>query len=273
MKSGLAKIKPDRKDYSLLHTFGATTTDPEGLPASFSIYDGQPIPNQNAIDTRFWPALPPMPEGCTGEAGAFVAGIQDNKLYNPQDLYLNTPPGGAQGGRDMRSMLQTLIDRGPRAADGTFGPKRTAYFNCYGAGKIDDFDAARIGLWINQYEKRSVFIGSYWYWNTAPLATLPLPSFNTANIPLHCYIAVAWTTDADGTEYLLVIPWVGMEAGNAGVFRLSRVLFNALMAQPNTGCFTETELGSTTPVPIGVLANWDHIVYSLTQFIHNLFGV
>lgn len=272
MKSGLSELKPDRRDYSLLHTFGALATDPEGLPQNFTVYAGQEIPDQELLDTRFNPPLPQLFFGCTGEAGAFESGLQDDALYNPKDLYDSTPPYAETTGRDMRDMFNVLRTRGPRAVDGSFGPARTAYFNCYGAGKIDDFDAARIALWINQYEKRAVYIGSYWYWGDNPSVTLPVPSFKPSEATLHCYIAVGWQTGPDGAEYLLVIPWIGQLVGNNGVFRMSRVIYNALMAQPNTGAFTITKTSSLTPVPIGIQANIDHIVYLLNQFIRKLFG-
>lgn len=271
MKSGLAKIQPDRRDYSLLksaHMFGALVPDPEGLPESFSIYGGQAIPNQNVSDTRFVPALRPLPYGCTGETAAFESGIQDGVLYDPADIYANTRPYAETTGRDMRDMLDTLRRRGPRGADGTFGPKRTAYFNCYGAGKIDDFDAARIALWINQSEKRGVYIGTFWYWGTNPPTTLQTPSFDMNLGTLHCYIATGWITWG-GKPYLEVIPWVGEGPGEKGRFYMSREIYNALMAQPYTGAFTITKTSSGTPVPVGYSAVIDHLIY----FIRNLFGV
>lgn len=261
MKSGLSRIEPDRRDYSLIHTFGAMAPDPKSLPSSFSIYDGRAIPNQEEPDTRFTPSLPPMPYGCTGETGAFESGIQDAVLYNPQDLYLNTPPGN-QGGRDIRKMLQTLIDRGPMKADGTFGPKRVAYFNCYGSFGIDDFDAVRIALWINQWEKRGVYIGTFWYWGDQPMVPLPLPSFKMAEGTLHNYLCTGWNDDT-----LEVIPWLGEGVGDKGKFYITRPIFNALMRQPWTGAFTITQVESKTPVPVGYQAVIDHLIY----FIHNLF--
>lgn len=264
MKSGLTTIQPHSTDYSLLHTFGAISTGPEGLPANFSNYDGEAIPDQDQNDTRFPFLIPPLPEGCTGEAGAFDTGLQDGVLYNPQDLYLNTPPGDG-GGRDMRSMLSVLINRGVKDAQGNLSPKRTAYFNCYGAGAIDDFDAARIALWINQYEKRNVYIGSYWYWGDMPPTTLTVPaSFNTVGIPMHCYLATGWMTWG-GQLYLEVIPWVGETLGEQGRFYMSRPLYNALMGQPGTAAFTITKTISQTPVPIGVQAIIDNLIYTIRQ--------
>lgn len=259
MNSGLLKINPDRRDYSVIHTFGATN---QGLPDSYSIYDGQAIPDQNENDTRFPFLIPPLPNGCTGEAGAFESGLQDGRLYNPQDLYMATPPGDAYTGRDMRAMLQTLINRGVKDGTGNMSPKRLAYFNCYGAGAIDDFDAARIGLWIDQSEKRGVYIGSYWPWgSTPPAAQLYVPQYNTS-WPLHCYIATGWTTDG-----LEIIPWVGEDVGNKGVFYVSREIFNSLMGQPYTGAFTITKQPSATPVPVGYQAVIDHLIY----YVRSLF--
>lgn len=257
MNSGLNKVAPHPKDYSLLHSYGATSA---GLPDSYSIYDGRPIPNQEQNDTRFLFLIPPLPNGCTGEAGAFETGLQDGTLYNPQDLYMATPPGDAYSGRDIRAMLQTLINRGVKDANGNLSPKRMAYFNCYGAGAIDDYDAARIGLWINQDEKRGVYIGSYWYWgDTPPAAQLYVPNYST-DFPLHCYIATGWTPDG-----LEIIPWIGEDTGNKGVFYVSREIFNGLMAQPWTGAFTITKQPSTTPIPVGYQAVIDHLIYYVRQ--------
>jgi len=259
--SGLLKVYPRRKDYSLIPTFGATT---DGLPDTFSVYGNQPIPNQNENDTRFPFLIPPLPEGCTGEAGAFESGIQDGTLYNPQDLYLATPPGNPYAGRDMRAMLQTLIDRGVKDASGNLSPKRLAYFNCYGAGAIDDFDAARVGIWINQSEKRGVYIGSYWPWgDMPPAANLYVPMYSTT-YPLHCYIATGWTPDG-----LEIIPWIGQHVGDSGKFYVSREIFNSLMAMPYTGAFTITKQPSNAPIPVGYQAIIDHLTY----LIRHLFDV
>lgn len=272
MRSGLNKIKADSRDYSLLHTFGALQADAAGLPAEFSVYDGRTIPNQDDFDDRFVPALTPLPEGCTAETGTFDAAIQDAiDLYNPKDMYDNTPPGTPSGGRDMRKALTTLIKRGPRQKNGAFGPLRKAYFNVYGAGKIDDFDAARIAVWINQAEKRGVWTGTYWYPEFAvpnPNGTLRMPSFNTSFATLHCHLITGWKT-IDGAVYLEDISWQGGTYGNKGIVYFSREQYNALMAQPYTGAFTITKYGSDSPVPIGITAIIDQLVY----FIRDLFSI
>lgn len=273
IQNGLTGIGPDSKDYSLLHTYGAVSPGPEGLPAGFSVYDGREIPNQNTVDLRFTPNLMPLPYGCTGESGSFDGGIQDGVLYSPEDLYLNTPPGTRDAGRDMRAMLKTQINRGLRKADGTFGPKRVAYFNCYGSSKIDDCDAARIALWINQYEKRGVYLGTWWYWVIAPDGILEEPNYITSQATLHCYLATGWKT-INGEVYIEAIPWVGSSFGDNGKVYIRRDIYNKLMKQPYTGAFTITKISSgQNPVSVGLQANYDHIVYALVQFVRNLFNV
>lgn len=278
---GLDLIVAKREDYSLLHSFknhpvfGAAIADPSILPDNFSIYDGREIPNQNGLDTRFNPPLPPMPFSCTGQTGAFESGMQDSALYNPRDLYLNTPPYTDGTGRDIRQMLQVLIDRGVKDDKGSLSPRRSAYFNCYGSGRIDDCDAARIGLWINQLEKRGVYVGSWWYpeFESVNLdGELPVPSFNTTQATLHNHLVLGWR-NLNGTIELQDLSWQGKDYATAGVDWIKRDIFNALMRQPYTGCFTITKTQGITPVPIGLQANFDHIVYALNQFIRNLWKV
>ncbi len=270
MKQGLQKVWADSRDHSLIKTFGATPIDVNGLPSNFSIYDGRLIPNQDASDDRFTPSLIPLPYGCTGETGSFDAGIQDSALYNPQDLYESTP-GNPGEGRDIRKVLKTLITRGPRRADGSFGPKRTNYFNVYPANKIDDFDAVRIALWINQEEKRGVWVGTWWYPQFAvpnPDGTLPTPSFNIDDATLHCHLLTGWKT-INGEPYLEDISWQGMNYGDKGKVYFSRTEYNALINQPYTGAFTITKVGGQSVVTVGMQAYVDQLV----AFIRNLFGV
>lgn len=264
MVEGLCKIHPDRKDYSLVHTFGALNT---GLPTSFSIYDGRIIPDQNELDDRFVPAVRPLPMGCTAESQTFAAGLADKQTYLPDDFYFATPPGTDGTGRDMRVSLQTAIDYGfKRQGSGIEDGRRKAYFNCYGAGGIDDFDAARMALWLNQSEKRAVSVGSWWYPNwtrnsvSRQTGILPLPSFNTKEATLHNWLVTGWGV-IHGVDSLEVISWQGEDFGRHGICYISRAIYNALMAQPYTGAFTMTKLDGTTPVPIGYQAVIDHFIY------------
>jgi len=269
--TGLEPIKPDRRDYSVVHTFGATV-DPKGLPDSFSIYDGREVPNQNREDTRFTPAVRPLPMGCTGESQTFLAGIADGALYRPDDLYDHTPPGIDGQGRGMRESLKATKERGfVTQPDSEPVEKRKGYFNCYGAGKIDDFDATRIALWLNQGEKRGVTVGTYWYTefnNPKPDHTLRVPSFNTNLGSLHNWVATGWKRIKD-VDHLEVIPWMGSGYGNNGRAYMSRAIYNALMAQPYTGAFTFTKYQGNDPIPVGIRAIIDNFVYWFNNLIGN----
>lgn len=273
MKQGLDRLHPDRRDYSLLHTYGALAPDPAGLPDNFSIYDGRVIPDQDEMDDRFTPAVRPLPYACTAEDRTFSAGLADGAVYPPDDFYFATSPGTDGVGRDMRLAFETAINHGFKLKDGSLVGKRRAYFNCYAAGQIDDFDAARIALWINQNEKRGVSVGSWWYpnWvggNVPKSGILGLPSFNTKEATMHDWLITGWRT-INGAVYLEGISWQGMFFGDHGKHYMSRPIYEALMAQPYTGAFTMTKFGSATPVPIGYQAILDHFVY----FFRNLLGI
>lgn len=274
MESGILPIKPDSRDYSLLHTFGATPFDSQGLPDNFSIYDGRPIPNQDQPDTRFNPAIKPLPFGCTAECLTFASGIEDGKdaLYSPLYTYLATPPYLEGQGRDIRAAMKTCINIGLQSPNGWVGNKRSAYFNVYGTGPIDDFDAARIALWINQAEARSVIVGTWWYWyGTDGNDCLQTPDFITSGASLHCYAITGWKT-INGVLYHEAIPWLGMNWGDKGKCYISREIYNKLMTQPYTGAFTISKVGNNQPVPIGMQAYYDHIVYAFVQFIRNVYS-
>ena len=298
----MSRVRPHHKDYSALHTFGAVGFDPKGLPENFSVYEGQEIPNQNAIDTRFSPAVRPLPLGCTAEAQTFGALLQDGVLYPPDDLYFATPPGTDGTGRDLRAALQTTVDYGFKLPDGRIGAKREAYLNVYGAGKIDDFDATRTMIYLNfPIEKRVVSVGSFWYREFQEAANgtrvvkkqdgtytkqdgtytlepgprspiLPVPSFNTREaVALHNWLVTGWKT-IDGVVYAEVLAWEGEGYGDAGIVYMSREIFNALMQQPYTAAFVMTKLKGQTPVPLGLQVYVDHFVYWFKSLYPSLFG-
>lgn len=267
LSPGLEKIKPDRRDYSILHTYGVTPFDAKGLPSHFSIYNNIPIPNQNDLDTRFSPPGIPLPFGCTAETATFDASIQDGELYDPFYTYVNTPPGTMNTGRDMRLTLSALKNGFLRNNASVKGVPRKAYFNVYGTSKIDDYDAAKIAIWINQGEKRGVWIGTWWYWSTAPEGILQIPSFRISEATLHCWLITGWTT-INGKEYLEGIPWIGKYFGDNGKVYVSREIYNALMGQPYTGAFTITKFAGNAPIPVGFAAIVDHLVYFLRSIFY-----
>lgn len=272
-------VLPDGRDFDLLRTAQVVPGDLATLPKNFSNYNGEVIPDQRLFDVRFSPPTRPLPNGCVAETGTFDAGIQDGRLYRPDWSYDRTPPYNDQWGRDMRVMLKHQINAGLMDASGNVGNKRRAFFNVYGAGKITDFDAAKIALWINQTEKRNVWVAAWWYaeWeflnNTG---ILPLPSFNIKNgsgTTLHARLITGFDKTYKD-EYLEEISWQGMDIGHAGRDYISKDIYNASLAQPYTGAFTITKVPPTVPiVSVGVQAHVDHIVYALRQYVRDLFGL
>lgn len=274
LQSGLRKILPDKRDYDFLPNFGATRFDTYELPKNFSVYDGRIIPHQMRQDDRFDPPIRPLPLGCTGETATFDAGIQDGKLYRPDFTYDNTDPKRSDQGRDMRTVLKHLIDTGLMDEKGVIGNKRVAYFNVYGSGKIDDFDAARIAIWINQDELRSVWVGSRWYWDdTNSNGIVKKATFKLSEGTLHAYLITGWRT-IDREPYLEAIPWLGGGFGRGGICYISREIYNGLMTQPYTAAFTISKIKGGEPLlSLGMKAHFDHIVYALRNFIRDLFNV
>lgn len=264
MQQGICKLKPDRRDYHFLPSFGVTSYDLQGLPSTFSIYDGRVIPNQMGFDTRFNPPIPPMPFGCTGESGTFACGLEDSKVYNPRYLYKNTAPYD-DGGRDMRVMLAALKSGMLMDANGNLGPKRLAYFNVYGSGPIDDFDAARLAIWLGQVEKRATLAATWWYPEFSATITdgfVPAPaSYDMSRATLHSWIATGWKDD----NYLEIIWWNSVKG------YMHRDIYNKLMKQPWTGCFTVTKEAANAPIPVGMQAVVDHMWYALISFIRKIY--
>lgn len=268
MNQGVRKVKPDRRDYSFLHTYAGST---EGLPDTFSIYDGRPIPDQRTYDRRFNPPLRPGPMACTGETQTFIAGLEDGALYDPMDFYDATPPGVDGIGRDVRQSLKTAVERGFKRADGVRGFNRAAYFHVYGSGKIDDFDAMRIALWMHQNSKRGISLVTYFYQEMLPdqFGNIQLPTFNTKEATLHNYLITGWRK-RNGVEELECIPWLGMESGDKGKMYIPRPIFNKLINQPYTGAFILINEDSTLPITLGWVALWNHLVAFIRQLYLNL---
>lgn len=274
MQSGAIKVSPHTTDYSLVHSlvksFGAGAVDTNGLPQSFSIYDGREIPNQNRFDTRFLPPVPPLPMGCVAETLTFQKSLKTGKTYRPDELYKAIPPGIDGLGRDVRDGMKTTIKRGYQLADGSYGDKDLAYFNCYGAGKIDDFDAARLGLYVNQAEKRGIIMVMWWQseYQFPNGKFLPLVKQSIWNGSLHCPLGTGFESTYKD-DYIEIIPWNGMEYALDGRVYMAREEYNAAMAMPWTGAFTITDAQGMSIVPIGLQAIVDHTTY----YVRHLFGV
>lgn len=251
--SGLDKIYPDRRDYSVVHTFGAFAGDVQGFPDNFSIFDGRSIADQNAEG---------LPFACTGYSTTTLGGLEDTTTYSARDFYYATPPND-NGGRDIRISLATAKSRGFLLPNGTLGAKKGDYYNCYGSGKIDDFQAVQIALWINQNEKRAASIGSWFYPEFVGVhGVVPTPSFDTRRASLHNWAVTGWKT-INGVLYLEALTWQGNY-----IQYFSREIYNALMRQPYSGAFTLADTPADGVSTVGLTAILDHFVYWFRNTFH-----
>ena len=265
IQNGYKKLKKDLRDYDFLKSkklagVGVQTSD---LPSNFSVDAGLWMPNQNAMG---------LPYGCTGMTQADLCSDEDGVIYDPADIYDNTPPGGRDDGRDIRDSLKVVCTEGrpiKRYLSDGVGNPRPAYFTVRPSGKIDYFDAVRIAILINQQEKRSVSVGTPWYpeWGVAPNGFLRAPSdYSWGHAGSgHNWKVCGWKT-IDGVPYLLGKTWQGEEWGDGGWCYVSREIFNKTMKQFGTAAFTVAD--------DSVVATVDKsVVDQLVAFIRNLFNL
>lgn len=256
---GLQKIRRDHRDFDFHKSFGTVQTS---LPASFDVDANLWMPDQNAMG---------LPMGCTGFAQSDLCADEDGVIYDPQDLYLNTPPGGLNG-RDIRDSLKTLETRGVREyiTSNALGNKRTAYFNVQSAGAIDMFDAIRLAIFSTQNEHRAVSIGIPWFSEFKYVKSdgiLPVPIFDTSHVNWHNAKVSGWVS-IGGVLYLKVKSWQGASYGDRGWCYMSRELCNVLFSFNGTGAFTVTKV---KPTDIQVVDM--NVVAKIVSFIRQLFNI
>lgn len=259
MKSGLTRIKKDRRDFDFHKSYG-TVLNTQGLPAEYLVDANLWMPNQNIPQSI--PGIgiiPALPYGCTDYAQTDLCVDEDTQLYNPMLLEAITHANANEGG-DIRAALN--------AAKNAF--KRTAYFNITAQGPIDPFDAARLAMYSGQPEKRAVSIGSMWYANWEQVGAdgvLSMPPDPRVGTSLHNWVGCGWET-YNSILYLRGKSLQGPSYGFGGYHRISREVFNAIMAQSGTGMFT---LSKVAPTQIQVIdLTW---VENIVSFIRNLFGM
>lgn len=259
IKHGLKPIRLRRTDFSWHRTFGAFSAS--SLPENYDADAHLTMPDQNAEG---------LPLGCTGETTTDICTDEDFEIYDPKDLFDNTPPNDPTVGRDIRDALKVAITRGPRKKDGTFGDKRTAYFNVESKGVLDFFDACRVVLWATAMEKRSISIGTPWYpdWSSGILGKdgiMSMPkNLNTQGLPWHNWKISGWVT-IDNIPYLLCKSWQGTGYGVNGIARISRDVINKVMKIYGTGAFTLSKVakGQVYTMSWGMLE-------MIVDFIHSI---
>lgn len=279
IQNGLTKAPTDHRDYDLHKTFGSTSYDTKGLPNTFDVDAGLTMPDQNAEG---------LPMGCTGYSQADLCNNEDATIYDPADIYLNTPPGGRILGREIRKSMAVLLSRGPRTVTGGQGPKRTAFFNVRATGFLDWYDAIRVAMWVTQDEKRAVSVALPWFPEFEGIITnpdgstslqsmesgiLPIPAkLSWSNASGHNAVISGWTDKntkgeliRGGEVFLRVKSWQGRTYGDQGWCYMSRALVNALLNMPYTEAMTVTKL------PAGSVQRVDlNMVERLVSFMTNL---
>lgn len=226
--NGAQPTRIDHRDYDLVKSFGLTTVP--DFPAELNLDNGLWNPDQNAMA---------LPFGCTGFTQADLCADEDGVIYDPKDVYVNTPPYD-DGGRDIRAALDTVRKRGVRKYLSLDAPgnKRTAYFNIRAKPPLDWFDCFRLSLLSTKDEKRSISIGTPYFPEFVGTADgiLPMPrDFNVARASWHNFKICGFTTK-NGQVYLVGKPWTGQYT------YISRPLINQLMNISGTAAFTTSKI-------------------------------
>lgn len=266
MKSGLVLQHTDHRDYDFHKTFGSSNFDTKTLPNTFNIDAGLTMPNQNTDG---------FPMGCTGYAQTDLCTNEDGIIYDAGELYLATPPNDRTSGRDLRSSLNVLVNRGPKQKDGTLGAKRTAYYNVRAQGILDWFEAIRVALWITQDEKRGSSVAVPWFPEFEQIGSdgiLPtVVSYDWNKASGHDAVISGWTdTDTkgnlirNGEVFLKVKSWQGKQYGDNGWCYMCQPLTDAIFNMKYTEAFTVTKMaGNVQKIDMTVIER-------LVSFILNL---
>lgn len=238
----LPGIKPhllDRRDHALHATFPQFGAVPPGdLPILIYNYDaGLSMPNQNALDQRFTPALPPIPFGCTGECSTDLCGDEDKAIYDPQYTYDRTcdiEGHDYTSGCDIRNSMKSLTIYGLRKDGETQlqaqARKRGKYFTIDKLVGRDWFDSFRLALRGN---KRSISVGTPWFieWASGNLGSdgLLTSQFiyngNPSEYDWHD-TKVSGEDLVNGEPVLMVKSWQGPNIGDRGWVKWDRATFN-----------------------------------------------
>lgn len=270
--------KLDKRDHALHRTFpqfGAVYGTQE-VPNSKYNYDaGLGMANQLEIDTRFSPALPPIPFGCTGETSSDICGDEDKAIYDPQYTYeraCDMEGHGYNQGADIRTSMKSLTVYGLRRNGETQVQaqmrKRGKYYTIDKIPKRDWFDSFRLALRGNG---RSISVGVPWFteWgfgNVGPDGLLTA-NFVYDGEPEHYGwhdVKVSGEDVLYGEPVLLVKSWQGATIGDRGWLKWNRETFNK--AYDIYGTFSATPGLPVQPAEI------QYVKLTLKQYLLTLYN-
>lgn len=232
MKSGILPNNYDSRDYSHERTFG--TVDTKLFPDEYNADLGLSFPDQDADG---------YPNGCTGytqsETGQDEYGTQFDPAftYKKTLLIANLPDNSPCKIRDSfkATRVYGLLPKGG-TEDEALQFKRGQYFDVDKNG--DYFDGVRSALWLNQLNKRTISVGTPWYWGRNPKNGIlfDFDKKKEANV-WHNWKICGWK-QIQGKPYLIGKPWVG-KGGDKGYVYISRETFNKLMNIRGTFMYTQ----------------------------------
>lgn len=230
IKGGARPTRIDHRDYDYQRSFGSVNAP---FPPEYNTDAGLTMPNQDAVNPQFTPALPQLPFGCTDYATSELAIDIGNppSLENPLAVD-NITHANANGGADVRAALMAGKQLG----------WFTGIFNIQ-PHNLDCFDTIKLAMTSGIPERRSVSIGTPWFGIFEIVGSnglLDMPSnFNTAGVPWHNWKICGWKMIGD-QSYLIGKTWQGPNYGDKGYVYFSRTLINNLMAVEGSAAFTAT---------------------------------
>jgi hypothetical protein len=250
MKNGTLPHKKDKRNYSFTRTFGSIA--PIGLPDEYNCDAGLAMPDQNADG---------YPEGCTGYTQASLCEDEDNQVYDPSFTYnktlfiANLPPDSPCAVQDsLKSLVVYGVGKKGETDAQAEVRRRGQYYQVQPATGLDWFDSIRSTLYVNRITKRSISVGTPWFfqWHFVPKGILA--DFSYAGIePWHNWKISGWKS-IQGVPYLIAKTWQGPQFGDQGWCYISRETFNRCMAIPGTVAFTVAQWdGTPLTIQYGIL--------------------
>lgn len=243
MKSGLKPIEKRKTNYSFHRTFGAVS--PEQFPDYYNVDAGLGFPNQNAEG---------YPNGCTGYTQSRLCSDEDGVFYKPSFTYEKTLEiqGIANGEPcsiydSLKSTIVYGVQRDTETTDEeALTHRRGQYYEIQVKPGMDWFDSIRSALWVNRGSRRSVSVGTPWFfeWGHPTKGIVMEPFSDWREAYWHNWQVVGWKT-IGGKPYLIGKTWQGSMYGDEGYAYFSRETINKVMKIQGTGAFTLAQWDGT----------------------------
>jgi hypothetical protein len=246
---GAHPTKPDNRDYDFHKTFGTVNATVQG---DFNLDVSLGFPDQEKENDTFLPAIPPLPEGCTGYTTTEICQDKDHIKYRPdftynKTLFLENEAFGQPC--QIRDSLNSAIVYGLQAQGETTDAQALShragqYFNV--RQTTDWFDGFISAMAVGQ---NSISLGSPFFpeWKLARAdGIIPQTNYNqNLNVlPWHNY-KICGKKTINSVPYLIAKTWQGSYYGDGGFSYYSRNDINSIMAIGGTAAFTIAKADSS----------------------------